>query len=87
MYVKKSSSNLIVGSFKDNQMIGLSIVLKENESIEDGKICITENKKSIPVNNENQRKNLMLHNEYKKLRNFYENNSENIKHFLMEIRK
>jgi hypothetical protein len=60
-------------------MIGLSIVLKENESIENGQICIMENKKSLPCINENEKKNLKLRNEYKELKNFYEYNIDNIR--------
>ena len=66
-------------------MIGLSIVLKENETIENGQICIMENKKSVPCTNENEKKNLRLHNEYKDLKNFYEFNIENIRKISMEI--
>ena len=68
-------------------MIGMSIVLKENEIIDNGQICIMENKKSIPCTNENEKKNLKLHNEYKELKNFYEYNSENIKKILLTSRK
>lgn len=87
IYVGKNSKNHVVGSFKDNQMIGLSVIIKENESFDNGQICIMENKKSIPCTNENEKKNLKLHNEYKELKNFYEYNSENVKKLFIASRK
>lgn len=83
----KNSNSFIIGSFKDNEMIGLSIILKENEDFDNGQICIMENKKSIPCSNENEKNNLKLHNEYKDLKNFYEYNSENIRKILITSRK
>ena len=87
IYIANNSSNHIVGSFKDNQMIGMSIVIKENESFDNGQICVMQNNKSTPCINENQKKNLKLHNEYKELKNFYEYNSENIRKIMTTSKK
>lgn len=78
IYVSKNSSNKIVGNFKDNQINGLSVILKENDFFETGQICIMENGKSIPCTNESEKKNLKLHQQYKDLKTFYETNSKYI---------
>ena len=68
-------------------MIGMSIVLKENETFDNGQICITENNKSIPCKTESEKKNLKINLKYKQLKNFYEYNFGNIKKLLQSSKK
>ena len=62
----------------------MSIVLKEDEIIDNGQICLMENKKSIPCKNKNEENNLKLHVDYQNLKKFYEYNCDNIKKVLQK---
>jgi len=82
IYISRNSNNKFIGHFSENQINGITVILKENDDFESGTICITENKKNIQCNSDSERANLKLRQEYKDLKNFYQINYKKIKHIV-----
>lgn len=82
IYISKNSTNKFIGHFRDNQINGVTVILKENDNFDLGTICITENGKTIQCNSDSERANIKLRQEYKDLKNFYQINFDKIKQIL-----
>lgn len=72
------NNKIILGKFFENEIEGLSIILthlKTDNQPNIEKICfMIKSKVNILINDENEKKNLKISNEFKDLINFYENN-------------
>ncbi len=82
IYISKNNSNKFIGYFRENHITGVTIILKDRDSFDNGNICITENGKTLPCNSESEKANLKLRQEYKDLKVFYQNNYDKIKQYV-----
>lgn len=85
IFMSKNNNSKVIGNFRENNVVGLSVILKESDDFDKGNICIMENGKKIPCTKENEINNLKLHQEYKDLKLFYQRNFENFKNFLRKL--
>lgn len=77
IYISKDK-NIIIGSFVENNVSGMSIIFKDNVE----QICLMEKGKTISSLSQNEKKNLKLHQEYKDLIKFYDSNSADVQKFI-----
>lgn len=82
IYISKQNANKFIGYFKDNNISGVTIILKDNDNFDNGNICITENGKTTQCNSESEKANLKLRQEYKDLKIFYQTNYDRIKRII-----
>ncbi len=79
LYLFKNG-NILIGNFLNGEIEGLSLIISKVSPIQ---ICFMNNSKvKVLVTDENEKNNIKISSEYKKLLEFYESNKNHIQKFV-----